>query len=191
MHRTKPIAALALTGIGSALVIGFQVPAPAAATQAVATTAATATPTGAASTTTATTGTASASPSTATGGGAATATPAGSTTTAAVAATATYADGTYTGTAVTEPWGAFQVQAVVSGGVLTNVILVTSPSDGHSSGINSRAVPALTQAAIAADGASIDLVSGATWTSRSYITSLQGALDQARAVAEAAAAAVA
>ena len=66
-------------------------------------------------------------------------------------------------------------------------MLVAAPQDGHSSRINEEAVPVLTQAAVAAQGASVDMVSGATWTSRSYATSLQGALDQARAAAESAA----
>jgi uncharacterized protein with FMN-binding domain len=44
-------------------------------------------------------------------------------------------------------------------------------------------VPTLTQSAIAAQSAKIDMVSGATWTSQSYVTSLQAALDQARTAA--------
>ena len=67
---------------------------------------------------------------------------------------------------------------MISGGKITNVVLVQSPSDGHSRQINSRAVPTLTQSAIAAQSAKIDMVSGATWTSQSYVTSLQAALDQ-------------
>lgn len=137
----KSLAAVALTGAGSALVLGFR-------TSDVAIT-----PAGAGS---------------------------GATTTSA-AATGQYADGTYQGAAIDEPWGTFQVQAVISGGKVTDVVLLSSPSDNHSRRINSQAVPILTQAAIAAQGANVDMVSGATWTSESYVTSLQAALDQAKA----------
>jgi uncharacterized protein with FMN-binding domain len=158
--NVKPLAALVLTGIGSALVAGFQVPASSVATTTGATT------TGAAATTTA----------------AAAGTTSGASTTTASATQ--YADGTWTGTAVSEPWGTFQVQAVVSGGTITNVVVVASPQDGHSSRINSQAIPVLTQAVIAAQGAEVDAVSGATWTSQSYLTSLQAALDQAAAAVQ-------
>ena len=65
-------------------------------------------------------------------------------------------------------------------------MLVSSPSDNHSRRINSQAVPILTQAAIAAQSANIDMVSGATWTSESYATSLQAALDLAKAAVQSA-----
>jgi uncharacterized protein with FMN-binding domain len=185
MHTTsiKSLTALALTGVGSVLVVGFQTPdAPVLASTATSGTTATTAP--------ATTAPAATSGTTAAGADAsgsastpsATATP--STTTTDVAAAATYADGTWTGEAVQEPWGTFQVQAVVSGGQLTDVVLVQAPQDGHSSRINSQAVPMLTQAAVAAQSASINMLSGATWTSDSYITSLQAALDQAAAAAQ-------
>jgi uncharacterized protein with FMN-binding domain len=194
MRAAKPLTALALTGIGTALVVGFQVPETAAVTAPVATanpSTTSATTSGTTSTTTSTTTVAASPATTATTSGSATATAApaatGSTTTTVTTATAaTYADGTYAGTAVDEPWGTFQVQAVVSGGALTDVVIVSAPQDGHSSRINSQAVPVLTEAAIASQSAAIDMVSGATWTSRSYATSLQGALDAARAAAEAA-----
>lgn len=172
MKNAKPIAVLALTGLGSALVASFQVP----DTPALTTT--TADPGGTAS---------AAGPSADTGAG----TGAGSGQDGAAAipspsvaggtAASPYADGTYAGTAVDEPWGPFQVQATISGGRLVGVTLVQSPGDSHSSRINSQAVPWLTEAAIAAQSAQVDMVSGATWTSRSYATSLQGALDAAAA----------
>jgi uncharacterized protein with FMN-binding domain len=110
-----------------------------------------------------------------------------STGTTGVAAGATYADGTWPGAAVREPWGTFEIEAVVTNGRITDVILVASPTDGRSSRINSRAVPTLTASAIATQSANVDMVSGATWTSQSYATSLQAALDDARAAAQAAA----
>lgn len=51
--------------------------------------------------------------------------------------------------------------------------------DGHSAQINSFAAPILLSETIKAQGANIDTVSGATYTSDGYIQSLQQALDQA------------
>lgn len=191
MRAAKPLTALALTGFGTALVVGFQVPETTTVTTPVATANSTTTSATTSGSTSPSTSGASASPTTATTSGTTSATDApaasGSTTTVTTATAAAYADGTYTGTAVDEPWGTFQVQAVVSGGQLTDVVIVSAPQDNHSSRINNQAIPVLTEAAIASQSADIDLISGATWTSQSYATSLQGALDAARAAAEAAA----
>lgn len=183
-NTIKSLAAIVLTGVGSAFVVGFR-------TQDVPILASSRTATTSSTTATGTTGTSptTSSPSPA-GGSTATAPPpaasaAPSAPSTSVAA-ATYADGTWTGQAVREPWGTFQVEAVVSGGRVTDVVLVAAPQDGHSNRINNRAVPALTQAAVAAQSAQIDMISGATWTSESYITSLQAALDEARAAVVAA-----
>jgi len=174
MQRTifKPLAALVLTAAGSAFIIGFKTSD--TAVGAVASTAAANAGTSAAGTSSAT-ASASADTSTATGSSGSSSTGSG------VATASTYADGTWTGAAVNEPWGTFQVQVVVSGGQITNVNLVSAPSDRHSSSINSQAVPMLTQSVISAQSAQVDTVSGATWTSRSYLTSLQAALDDAAA----------
>ncbi len=175
----KSLAAIALTGAGSALVIGFQ-PAP-TLSQPAGSSSATSTPRTSSTTprtATSTPRTSSTSPSAASA-----TTPTSSAGATATTASATYTDGTYTGAAVSEPWGAFQVQVTIGGGRITAVNVVQSPQDHHSSRINSSAVPTLTQAALAAQSASIDLVSGATWTSNSYLTSLQAALDQAKAAA--------
>jgi uncharacterized protein with FMN-binding domain len=174
MRATRPLTFLALTGIGSALVVGFQVP----ATPVTAPVAASATGTGSTTSTTAAPAASATAAAAATGA---------TSTTVTTAAAATYADGTYPGSAVAEPWGTFQVQALVSGGVLTDVVVVSAPTDGHSSRINSQAVPMLTQAALASQSASIDMVSGATWTTNSYTTSLQAALDAAHAATNVAA----
>jgi len=45
--------------------------------------------------------------------------------------------------------------------------------------ISNYAIPILSQEAVQAQSAKIDMVSGATFTSRGYIQSLQDALDQA------------
>lgn len=179
----KPIAALALTAAGSALVVGFRTPEAAlsgattasGATSAATTTASNPTTTSAStSTTTSSTAAPTASASTSVAGST-------STGTGTVASATTYTDGTYTGSAVSEPWGTFQVRVVISGGKITGVTVVAAPTDRKSSSINATAVPRLTASAIAKQSAAVDMVSGATWTSRSYATSLQAALDQAAA----------
>jgi uncharacterized protein with FMN-binding domain len=148
----KSIVALILTGIGSALVVGFR-------------TRDDATP--------ALAGTNAASAGTASG------------TTATGQSTAKYADGTWTGAAVAEPWGDFQVQVVIASGKIADVAVVEAPQDRHSERINSQAVPILAEATLATQSAAVDTVSGATWTTDSYEASLQSALDDAAAATHA------
>jgi uncharacterized protein with FMN-binding domain len=173
----KSIAALALTGAGSALVLGFQTTPVEikSAADSTGTTSAAGSGTDATSNSS-TTGTSGA-------GSGTTATPAPAASAGATGTTSRYADGTWTGKAVGEPWGPFQVQVVVSGGSIVKVAVVESPSDRRSTRINSQAVPLLTQSVMASQGAGVDAVSGATWTSESYATSLQSALDKAAAAA--------
>ena len=65
-------------------------------------------------------------------------------------------------------------------GKVTAADAVTYPTDNpRDQEINSYAVPALDKEAVAAGTASIDSVSGATYTSTGYISSLQSALDKA------------
>ena len=80
-------------------------------------------------------------------------------------------------------WGPVQVQATFgSDGALLSVdVLQTPAADGKSVRINNRAVPVLNQEALTAQSASIDTVSGATYTSNDYVRSLQAAIDIARA----------
>jgi uncharacterized protein with FMN-binding domain len=95
---------------------------------------------------------------------------------------ATYVDGTVTGPVVANRFGPVQVQVTISGGVVTDVTALQLPSDDRrSASISQAAEPTLRSEALAAQDASIDLVSGATFTSASYRDSLQAALDQAAA----------
>jgi uncharacterized protein with FMN-binding domain len=72
-----------------------------------------------------------------------------------------------------------QVQITLTGGRLTAVDVLQVPGDNpKDQQINDYAVPVLTQEALTARSASIDSVSGATYTSEGYITSLQSALDK-------------
>ncbi|MFH8451594.1 FMN-binding protein [Streptomyces fungicidicus] len=90
-------------------------------------------------------------------------------------------NGTVTGDAAQTQYGAVQVRLTVSGGKITRAEAVQAPKGGQSDQITSNAVPRLNQAAVAAQGAEIDAVSGATYTSGGYKKSLQSALDKARA----------
>ena len=57
--------------------------------------------------------------------------------------------------------------------------IVYPNSDGKDVMINSRAIPVLNSEAVSAQSATIDSVSGATYTSQAYMQSLQSALDPA------------
>ncbi len=88
--------------------------------------------------------------------------------------------GTVTGDTAQTRWGPVQVQITVASGRITAVDAVQYPNgNGRDQEINSYALPVLAQEAIAAQGADIDLVSGATVTSDGYVQSLQSAIDKA------------
>jgi len=89
------------------------------------------------------------------------------------------ADATVTGPEVDMRFGPVQVQVTISGGRITDVVALQLPSGGHSGRISQRAEPVLQEEALQAQSASIDTVSGATYTSDAYEQSLQAALDQA------------
>ncbi|MFJ9805954.1 FMN-binding protein [Streptomyces wuyuanensis] len=77
-------------------------------------------------------------------------------------------------------FGPVQVELTLSDGRITAARAVKVPStDANSRKIAADAVPKLNQAALAAQSAGIDAVSGATYTSEGYIRSLQSALDKA------------
>lgn len=88
--------------------------------------------------------------------------------------------GTYQGSVVQTKWGQVQVTITVTNGKITKVSVPIYPnSNGRDQEINARALPILKQETLAAQNADIDTVSGATYTSRGYIQSLQAALDAA------------
>ena len=92
-----------------------------------------------------------------------------------------FKDGTYTGAVVATGKGDVQVQVTVSGGKVTQVTAVKYPSDNpRSIGIAQQAIPQLSDEAVKAQSADIQMVSGATETSTGFIGSLQDALDQAK-----------
>src|SRR5512136_503074 len=86
-------------------------------------------------------------------------------------------DGTYTGKRVNAYYGYFRVQAVVSGGKLTNVVVLEYPNgDRRSRQINSSVLPYLVKQAVASQSYKVDAVTGATFTVRAFMSSLQDAL---------------
>ena len=90
------------------------------------------------------------------------------------------ADGSYTGEVVSTRFGDVQVAITVSGGAITDVTaLRLTDHDNRSVQISNRAAPILRHEVLASQSASVTNVSGATYTTRAYLTSLQSALDQA------------
>jgi uncharacterized protein with FMN-binding domain len=86
---------------------------------------------------------------------------------------------TATGSVATNQYGAVQVKVTVSGGKIASITALQLPaSDPKSAQISQFAGPQLQSEALAAQSAKINGVSGASYTSQSYETSLQSALDQ-------------
>lgn len=84
-----------------------------------------------------------------------------------------------TGTSAQTQWGPVQLTATVADGKITAIKAVAYPAnDGKSMQISNYSIPVLNKEAIAAQSASIQSVSGATFTSRAYMLSLQSILDQ-------------
>lgn len=92
-----------------------------------------------------------------------------------------YKDGSYTGSVADAFYGNIQVQAIISGGKITNVQFLQYPNEnGTSMYINQQADPMLAQEAIQTQSANVDIISGATDSSQAFIQSLSNALSQAK-----------
>ena len=94
--------------------------------------------------------------------------------------TTTAGSATYVGTRQSDRWGSLQVTVTVNNGKITNVTYTSTAGDGKSRSIEARATPTLKSEVVAANSAQVSSVSGATYTSAKYLTSLQSALDQIR-----------
>lgn len=91
-----------------------------------------------------------------------------------------YKNGTYTGLVADASYGNVQVQAIINGGKLTDIVVLQYPNDRqHSIQVANYSLPRLKQEAIAAQSADINSISGASYTSDAYIQSLGDALSQA------------
>jgi uncharacterized protein with FMN-binding domain len=88
------------------------------------------------------------------------------------------AQGTVTGPVIDTRYGPVQVRATVKVGQLTDVQALALPTGGRSGSISDYSAPVLRREALATQGAGIHAVSGATYTSEGYASSLQAALDQ-------------
>jgi uncharacterized protein with FMN-binding domain len=161
----RGIAALAITAVALVLLLSFKTPDQVPARSggvAIVEPSAVATPSAATGSTSGSTATASPAPTTSTGGG-----------------TTSAASTTIDGPVVDTRYGAIQVEVVVSGGQLQDVVALQLPTGRRSGQISNAAAPILREEALQAQSASIDTVSGATYTSDAYAQSLQAALDQA------------
>ena len=85
------------------------------------------------------------------------------------------------GPVISTPFSVIQVEATVRRGRLIGVRTVSLTGDGpHTQALNARAEPILHREALRAGSAKIDVVSGATYTSESWIESLRSAIRAAR-----------
>jgi uncharacterized protein with FMN-binding domain len=90
------------------------------------------------------------------------------------------ASGTFAGDTTQTRYGPVQVQITVANGTITDVsALQLTDRGGRSVQISAQAAPILRQEALRAQSAQIQSVSGATFTSAGYTTSLQSAIDKA------------
>ena len=90
--------------------------------------------------------------------------------------------GTFTGTTVTHEFGSVAVTVTLAKGKITNLTeQVVDDGERKSIAINQRSIPVLrSQILAASSGSQISTISGATYTTKAYLTSLQAALDKAR-----------
>ncbi|WP_329188871.1 FMN-binding protein [Actinacidiphila glaucinigra] len=89
---------------------------------------------------------------------------------------------TVTGDAAQTSYGPVQVKITVEDGRIVSAAAVQAPAGTPTSDrLTATAVPELNRAAVTAQSARIDTVSGASFTSEGYRTSLQSALDKAGA----------
>lgn len=95
------------------------------------------------------------------------------------------ATGTATGDAAQTQYGAVQVKITFVNNKITKAEAVQAPKGGQSDQVTANAIPKLNQAALTAQSADIDAVSGATYTSAGYKKSLQSAIDKGNAAAAA------
>jgi uncharacterized protein with FMN-binding domain len=87
---------------------------------------------------------------------------------------------TVTGAEAQTIYGPVQVKVTVKNGKVTAAEAIEYPNnEPRDAQINAYAIPALNSEAVSASSARIDTISGATYTSQGYMSSLQSALDKA------------
>jgi uncharacterized protein with FMN-binding domain len=88
-------------------------------------------------------------------------------------------DRTVDGPVVDTRYGPVQVEVTLAGNRITDLKAVEYPSEARRSQlISEQALPMLREEGLSAQSASIDTISGATYTSDAYSQSLQAALDR-------------
>ena len=99
-----------------------------------------------------------------------------------LAAAGAFHDGSFTGAAFDAYYGMVQVQANIQGGQLTAINVLQFPNhSGTSRSINRQALPMLKTEVISAQSTRVNLISGATLTSRAFLRSLNSALKKSGA----------
>ena len=93
-------------------------------------------------------------------------------------ATVAAINGTFTGPSVDVKYGNVQVKITVVNGRITDAVAVKAPT-GKNDRYTNMSVPVLKAQTLKAQSADIQGVSGASYTSYGWFTSLQGALAQA------------
>jgi uncharacterized protein with FMN-binding domain len=106
--------------------------------------------------------------------------PAAETTTAAPPPATGLGDGSFTGPAITHKYGTLQVSITVADGAISDVSWTYTTSLPLSKKINADALPGLRSETLSIQSAQVHTVSGATYTSNAYRTSLQSAIDRAK-----------
>lgn len=92
-----------------------------------------------------------------------------------------YRDGQYLGTIADAYYGNVQVSVAIQNGKITDVKFLDYPQDRSTSReINGQAMPFLITEAIQAQSANVNVISGATETSRAFKESLASALNKAK-----------
>jgi uncharacterized protein with FMN-binding domain len=94
--------------------------------------------------------------------------------------TASGTNGTFAGAVEQTQYGDVQVSVTISSGKITDVKALKLTDDGgRSVQISNYAAPMLRSEVLSAQSAKVNSISGATYTSEGYLTSLQAALDSA------------
>jgi uncharacterized protein with FMN-binding domain len=170
MLPKRAVAALAITTVALVLLLSFKTPDDTVVGRTTGTVAVAGPATGAGTGTTATP-----TPKSGTTGSPSGATPAPTKASGNGSGSATTVDGQV----VSTRYGDVQVEVVVAGGKIQDVVALQLPTGRRSGQISSYVAPILHEEVLQAQSAKIDLVSGATYTSDAYAQSLQSALDQA------------
>jgi uncharacterized protein with FMN-binding domain len=86
--------------------------------------------------------------------------------------------GSFTGASESTRYGSVQVKLVVASGKITDVVAVhLTDQGGRSVQLSNKAAPILRSEVLKSQSAKVSNVSGATYTSKAYLLSVQSAID--------------